>query len=540
MIRRFHLLFPILLILITGCATYSKKIDKATLAFRAGNYEFAGKEIERTLDSERNRLLRLMELGVIYHEWEKFEESNRYFEEAYNLAESFYGVRVREVLFRLGTTANMRPYRSEVFEKVYIHYYKMLNYLFLAKGAPQTGEERMRLLDAVRVEARRAQLLLDTHEEKVGSYGDAKERDQHFLAKLLRFFDLVNGDIHSKDYIFRNNAFLHYIMGVVFEEYGEPDNARISYEKAAKIYEEGYVKQYDLDPKMTDQARFDAARILKTQKDGRWKTLAKKIKDSTLKKKLESYNPANEGSLLVLQEIDMSAPKGELNLYMSLNMTTESIEIFPILLGSPEETKQQAIWFFAFYAPRGILDIIQIIRNEKTFSVDTKTIVARGLLTLIEDEKELIDALETGIRISVPMYYYADAPFKSSLVVDGHTTYPMMDADNITALHLSNALASAKRELTESMAIETFKLSTCVLARVPPIFCSLYASTTNSADTRSWLTLPHSVRMQRLFLPKGHHEIKILNHGQGARNEVRLTVELEAGKQEIVRVRNLK
>ncbi|MDL2286710.1 hypothetical protein LJC24_04695 [Desulfococcaceae bacterium OttesenSCG-928-F15] len=540
MIRCRHLLLPIILILFTGCATYSQRIDKATAAFRSGDYEFAGKEIEKELDAERHKLLRLMELGVIYHEWEKYEESNRFLEEAYQLAESFYGVSVQELLLRIGTKADMRPYRSEVFEKIYIHYYKILNYTLLARKTKERGE-RQKLLDSVRVEARRAELLLGAHEAKVGSYADAKERNQHVLAKLIRFFELLNGEtIHSRDYIFRNNAFLHYMMGVVYEEYGELDNARISYEKSATIYAEGYVKQYQLDPKMTDQAYFDAARILKSQKDNRWQELAQKIKDASLRKSLESYKPAKEGSLLILQEVDMSSPKGELNLYMRLNLHTERLEIYPIPLGSPEERNQQAVWFYSLYAPRGILDIIQIIRNEKSFSLDAKTIFVRGILPIIKDVEGLTEALETGVRLTVPMYYYKDAPFNSTISVDGRPTGPMMDADNITALHLSNALASAKNELTESMAVETFKLSACVMTGLPPEICSILTSGTNSADTRSWLTLPHSIRVQRLFLPAGSHEITILNHSGSHRSEVSSAVELEAGKQEILRIRSMK
>lgn len=532
--------FLLLFIFLAGCATYSQKMDKATTAFRSGNYESAGHEVEKNLGADRNRLLRLMELGVIYHEWGKYEESNRLLEEAYDLAEKFYGVSMQELMIRISGAADMRPYRSEVFEKIYIHYYKMLNYVFLARETAEK-KERQKLLDGVRVEARRAELLLRTHEEKVGSYGEARERDQHVLAKLVRFFELLNGEsIHSKDYIFRNNAFLHYMMGAVYEEYNEPDNARISYEKAAAVYEDGYVKQYHLDPRMTDQARFDAARILKTQKDNRWKEVARKIGDLSLKKSLEGYNPTTEGSLLVLQEVDMSAPKGELNLFMRLNLNTERLEIYPIPAGSSWERNQQAIWFYYLYAPKGILDIIQIIRDKKSFSVDTKTIVVRSILPLIKDVEGLTEALETGVRFSVPMQYYEEAPFDSTLYMDGRPVGPMMEADNITALHLSNALAVAKNELTEAMAIETFKLSACILTGLPPLACSILVSSTNSADTRSWLTLPHSVRVQRLFLPAGTHEISILNHKGAYRSEISLSVDLKAGRQEIVRIRNLK
>ncbi|TWI71186.1 hypothetical protein LZ24_01984 [Desulfobotulus alkaliphilus] len=531
-----------LVIIISGCASYSKQIDQATDAFRDGDYATAEQKMQEVLEADRNKLLRYMELGVIRHELGDYRESNRLLEQAYQLSEGLYGTSIRELMTRASSNAGMLPYKSEVFERTYIHYYKMLNYIFLAQG-DLSRQEKNQLLDAVRIEGRRAQILLDERVFQTGSYEEAEEDKARLLNQILALYAKLNGEvINPRELTFRDNAFMHYIMGVMYEKYGELDNARISYERAANVYERGYVKQYELDPGMVDQAKFDTARILKHQRDSRWQRVASTISSRDLKNLLNQYIPDKEANLLVLQEVDLTSPKGELNLVMKLNKNKNQLEIRPLLIGTKEEQGYQLSWFYYLYAPKGILNAVQRIHREGYYNpneIRPKTIGVGPVMSVMEQIPGLINALETGVRLAVPLFYYDAPPFTSRLMVDGHSTVSMMDADNIAGLHMANTLVRAQRELTEAMAVESLRLSSCLLTGMPSFGCSLAAAATCMADTRSWLTLPHTIRMQRLILPEGEYEISIISENRNFRNVDSFTKELIPGSIKIIRQRTV-
>lgn len=539
-----RLMLPVLFLLLfilSGCASYAKKTDAVSVAFRQANYTEAGTKLQEILTADRDALLKAMELGLIRHEEGNYRESNRLLEEAYEISENLYGTSITDLLTRSASNATMIPYKSEIFERIYIHYYKMLNYIYLAEE-DISRQERDRLLDGVRIEGRRAQTLLDSHLIAAGSYEEAEEDKAKLLNQLLDLFAKLNGEVFNpRELTFRDNAFLHYMIGVMYEIYGELDNARISYERSANVYEKGYVKQYGLSPQMIDQAKFDTARILKTQRDSRWQRVMESLSDTEIKNRIQQYLPGQNAELLVLQEVDMSSPKGELNLLMRLNKNTNELNISPILIGTPEEKAYQLSWFYYLYAPKGILDAVQRIHQEGRYNpneIRPKTVGIGPLLPVINQIPGLFQALELGVRLAVPLFYYDDAPFKSHLAVNGKARGVLLDADNIASLHMANTLVQAQSVLTEAMAVEALRLSTCVLTGMPPYGCSLMAASTCMADTRSWLTLPHTIRLKRLTLPPGEYTLRITSENAGFRREDDATVRLEKGDHKIIRKRS--
>ena len=62
------------------------------------------------------------------------------------------------------------------------------------------------------------------------------------------------------------------------------------------------------------------------------------------------------------------------------------------------------------------------------------------------------------------------------------------------------------------------------------LFVGIANAITETADTRNWQTLPHSIYMSRLVLPEGRQKIRITS-GQSA---VEMEVEVKAGKVAIV------
>lgn len=528
------------LVLASGCATHSNKMDDAKNLLRYGEYAAAEVEINKQLDADRNKLLKKVELGVLNQLRGDYSSSLKHLELADRIADELYTVSFEDLATRATTNATFTTYRGNIVERVYINYFKMLNYFYLAEQTV-SRREKQRLLDSARVEARRAMILLDENVFKVGDYKVAEEEKQSALYKLQQAFAVVNGNVvNPKELAFRDNAFSHYIIGTLFEKMGEKDSARVSYERSAKLYEQGYAKQYELDENVISQAWFDTARMLKTRGDNRWRRVAKEKLSAKQRQEL-AKSITGQGQLVVIQEVDMIAPRGELNLWVLIQ--NNRLIIRPVPVGTPKEKAYQLAWFYYLYADKGLLGVIERIYSEDYVGLLTsdfeKKFPIPGVLRSTLESMGLYEAMGiTGIRLSVPLLYYEELPIKSSyLEVDGQNKGNLILADNISGLAMAQHLVGAQSELTNAMAVEALRLSTCIQTGAHPMLCSLAAASTVTADTRSWLSLPYEIRTLRTELPAGEHKIKLVSNVGGYQVKQTETVKVNAGEVRLVRMR---
>lgn len=530
--------------LLSACASHSDRMVEATTLMRHGEFHAAEVRALEALEGERQRLLRFMEIGVLRHLQGDYLGSHQLLDAADHLADELYTRSSTDLLLRLSTNATQTTYRAVIYERVYIHYYKTMNFLHLAEQA-SSHEELGRYLEAARIESRRAQLLLDTHLQQTGGYAQAEEEQARLLHQIMDLYASLNGEvIHPRELTFRDNAFTHYLIGTLYERFGELDNARISYERAARTYEQGYVRQYDLDPAMTSQAWFDVARVLRTQRDPRWQRVARQKLSVVQRQELERWNPRTHSQLLVIQEVDMMPPRGELNLWMTLDEHRNQLRIEPIPLGTPEQQAYQLGWFYYLYADKGLLNMIERIRasdyigllkrhHEKTVGV--------GPVRPVLDRLGLSEILiSTGVRLTVPIFYFDEPPLEGSLLMlSGRTTRqaPLLKADNLAGLAMAQHLVDAQSELTQAMAIESLRLAICAQSGMPLQLCALSAAATASADTRLWITLPHHVRLTRQLLPSGDYQLRLVSQAQGFSIDTTQQITLHPGQLHIWRTR---
>lgn len=523
-----------------GCATHNDKMAKAKELVVQGEYDKAANTVEKELSQSRNLLLKEIELGSIYQLKGDYQTSLQHLEVADQLADELYTRRFSDLLLRTTTNATYTTYRSNIIERIYIHYYKMLNYFYLAEEATNDLSTQ-NLMDSARVEARRALILLDENVHQQGDYQTAEEDKQSLLYQLRRLFALLNGDIiNPTDLVFRDSAFSHYMIGSLYEKMGELDNARISYQRSATLYEQGYAKQYDLDPTTAEMAWFAAARTLTKLQDPSSKELA--AKKLSLDKQQELTPLPAEGELLIIQEIDLVAPRGELNIWVHIE--GNRIKIRPIPTGTLYQQAYQLAWFYYLYADKGLISIIERIRAEDYIGLINRNHErVRQLPSPLADFLNQIGMLEimqtTGIRLSVPLLYYQDLAIKSSQVqINNQKPQKLTLADNISGLFMAHHLLNAQSEITNAMAIETLRLGSCIQTGLPPLACNLLAAGSTSADTRSWLTLPYEIRLLRTQLPAGTHQIKITSQtSKGYQLEENAEVEIKAGELKMVRIR---
>ncbi|UCH84926.1 MAG: hypothetical protein JSW50_04350, partial [Candidatus Latescibacterota bacterium] len=94
------------------------------------DYESALRFVEK-IDKSTSELLYLYEKGLILHYDNEWVESNLALESAEDLYEDLYTKSLSRVVGSLFTSDNVLKYRGERFEAALIHYYKILNYLYL-------------------------------------------------------------------------------------------------------------------------------------------------------------------------------------------------------------------------------------------------------------------------------------------------------------------------------------------------------------------------------------------------------------------------
>ena len=206
---RFHfrpvVLPAVLALLLTACATrtaYYQDMDRMTAA---GDYSRAAALAEESREKvygQKNALLYYLDRGMFLHLEGKYRESNDAFEKAKELADSYFTKSITAEASTFLVNDTMRPYYGEDFERALINVFRALNYALL-------GMDREALVEARQVD--------------------------HFLTTLQSKYGHKN--------VYREDAFVRYLMGMLYENCGEANDAYISYWKALESYEE-YARAY--------------------------------------------------------------------------------------------------------------------------------------------------------------------------------------------------------------------------------------------------------------------------------------------------------
>jgi hypothetical protein len=195
----------IVMILATGCSTYTQKLQELRPRLADGQYDRALELIEKETGG-KDELLAALEQGLVLHQAGRYEQSNVAFATAERLAEELYATSLSEGAVALITNDMARSYRARPFEMVMVPYYRALNYLSL-------GDR-----DAALVEARKTSLLLR-------DYIDATIEG------------IERGDTDDLERT-RNDPFMLYFSGMLYDWDGELNDAFIAYRNAATAYQD--------------------------------------------------------------------------------------------------------------------------------------------------------------------------------------------------------------------------------------------------------------------------------------------------------------
>lgn len=506
----------------SGCATYGQGVKKSLDFVKQGNYPLAEEELKKALKPDGDdRLLYYMELGSISRLGEKYSVSNENFETAEKIAEDLYTKRSKDVLSAMLLNPRQSPYSGNEYENVYLNYFKALNYMDMGlKGSL----EAKTCLENARVELRRMDYKLKSYEIEKGNYKEVEDKKKKTLVKLLDIFSKFQGNWLDKDWLqFREDAFARYLSGVIYEISGLYDDARISYSNAATLYEEGYVKQYDLDPQIIERAWFDTARMMiksRSYRKSEWKSFASRKLSPEKVAELEKYSSSN-GEIIVIEHLGLSPQRKELNLHLNVDLNTKSLYMYPVLTGQPSDKNDQRAWFFLLYADKGVLDIVNNYSSgglSGTVKGLQRKTIGIGPIWSVAENIGLIGALGNGgVRVTVPYYSPLKKEFGlSKMVVNGELRY-LAKGEDIGQLALQNQLLNAGKDLNEALARATMKNLIAYqaggqLGDLALLGGKLAAAMTSAAETRNWLMLPSQIRVNRIDVPPGDHSVEITTH----------------------------
>lgn len=245
------LVFSILVMVFSACATYYQKNQALMEAVYANNYEGASKILDsgKLKKQKRNQLLYYVNKGTILFMNNQPAESNKYFQQADYFVEDYqkeYGKKAASFL----TNPSIETYEGENFEKVLIHYYTTLNYL------------QQNLLDEALVECKRMQLKLD----KINDYYKGKNK-------------------------YKQDALVYLLSGIVYDAQKDYNSAFIAYRNAYNVYRDEYT--INLNTPVPDQLKKD---LIRTALLTGFKEEARQYKDSF---NMSDYKPETETASLV-------------------------------------------------------------------------------------------------------------------------------------------------------------------------------------------------------------------------------------------------
>ena len=437
----------LLICILMGCATYASKTEQARVSFSEGKHDDALKKLEKT-KSGRAKLLYLLEKGLILHYAGRYKDSNDTFEEAEGLAEDLYTKSISKEAGAFLTSDNIIPYSGEKFERSLIHYYRVLNYIYL------------KLPDDALVECRKVSFLLQ------------KYRDE----------------TEGKKTAYSEDAFMHYLAGMLFEWQGETNDAFISYRKAEEAYEK-YKKEYGVS--QPSSLRDDLLRLSKSLGFSEEYDFYRKKYGMDYR---SDGSAGGNGELILIHESGLAPSKA-------------SVEIVIPILKVDKLAANMDVW---------------------TYSGKLRTRVGASYNDV---------ELEYLLRVSMPKYVSARPRIAYVKVQSDGIQKTSEIVEDVEAIAFKNfnereptiLLRTIARGVTKYLA---FRMARKKQGEVAGLLVNIFNIATEGADTRSWLTLPNKLGMVRMSLPPGKYNLHLSFYNKGNQiidSAVLQSVEVRAG-----------
>jgi hypothetical protein len=296
-------------------------------------------------------------------------------------------------------------------------------------------------------------------------------------------------DKYQSDRKYQRDAFIHTLMGIIYQSTKDYNNAFIAYRNALEVYETDYQTMFGLT--VPEQLKKD---LLNTAS---WVGFTEEFEMYKTKFEMNDYVP--------------SQPDAELVFFWHNGLTPVKGE-----------------WSVNFMIDKSGADLI-VFRNEEhdfafPFPISDK------------DKKDKDKGLEDleFFRVAFPKYIERDPYFFSASITTDSVTYGLEKAEDISKiafyslqqrmlLEFSKGLlrAAIKKASEHSMRKENETLGAVI---------GLMNAITEKADTRNWQTLPHSIFYSRVPLKEGENKVTFQVKGNSDNVDYNFTYQAEKGQ----------
>ena len=394
------------------------------------NSEFERGDLQKALESlqadqrqgeGKSRFIYYVNNGILLSILGKYNESNEFFEKAFLFGEDYHINYVNEAASYM-VNPQLTLYRGEDHEHLMVLYFKAINFL------------KMNRPDDALVECRRLNIRLNKLSDK-----------------------------YSSDHKFQRDAFVHNLMGIIYQSTKDYNNAFIAYRNAVEVYETDYANMFGMH--VPEQLKKD---LLNT---AWWTGFVDEFNTFKEKFNMPDYRPAAPGTELVFFWHNGLSPV-------------------------------KAEWSINF-----IID-----HRQKDLIVFSNPALGISFPFEVKDDKEKSDLRKLEVfRVAFPKYVERPMYYRSAEIRSDSVTYPLEQTENISkiafysldqrmTLEFSKGLlrAAAKKAAEHSLRKEDETLGALI---------GLVNAITEKADTRNWQTLPHSIYYTRVPLKEGDNKI---------------------------------
>ena len=197
--------------LLFSCAPSVKQYPKINQLLLCQDYDSACKLVKESKKTyaQRNAALYYLDEGILLHYAARYKESNLNLFEAESIMDELYTKSLSREAASFLISDNTIPYRGEDFERAMVNLFMALNYVGLGDW------------EGALVEARKVDNTLSI----INSKYDEEKRN-----------------------VYKEDGFIRFLMGTLYEAEGEINDAFISYRKAEEVYRADYVLNYGVRP----------------------------------------------------------------------------------------------------------------------------------------------------------------------------------------------------------------------------------------------------------------------------------------------------
>ena len=411
----------------TACSSYYHQQSSFHKQFLKSNVAEADHILAKKKNGSkgRNRLLYCLNRGITHHLMQDYEASNAFFEQAYIIHEDFVA-NPCDVALTFLVNPMLTDYKGEDHEILLIHYYKAINYLQLGN------------LSAALVECRRLNIKLN-----------------------------ILGDKYTSANTYRRDAFIHLLMGLIYQANHAYNDAFIAYRNAIEIYEADYCKLFCIQTP------------LQLQKDLIYTAYKTGFDDQVtyyLEKFHLDYDPSQEekhtGDIVCLWNNGLGPIKDE--------------------------------WGLNFVMVKGVGGAVNFVNEDL------------GLIfpfPLSTDTGSSLDLSDLHVfRVAFPTYVERPLRYHHASIQLQNSVYPLEIIEDINAISFRILHERMMWELSKALLRVAIKKVTEYQIRQQNAILGALVGVVNfateKADTRNWQTIPHTIAYTRIRLTAGEYLLK--------------------------------